>query len=67
MSDVMSFTKGVAQFGETVVGKGTGGQEVRRLPFLGPWIWEGVEIGNCRDAAENIMGDVGSSSESYTF
>lgn len=36
MSDVMSFTKGVAQFGETVVGKGTGGQEVRRLPFLGP-------------------------------
>lgn len=36
MSDVMNFKKGVAQYGETAVGKGTGGQEVRRLPFLTP-------------------------------
>jgi len=36
MSDVMNSKKGVAQYGETVVGKGTGGHEIRRLPFLTP-------------------------------
>ena len=36
MSEVMNFTKGVAQYGETAVGKGTEGQEIRKLPFLTP-------------------------------
>lgn len=44
MSDVMSFTKGVAQYGETAVGKGTGGQEIRRLPLL-----ESLNLGGCGD------------------